>query len=373
METRIKRRNIFNGWWLTVDRWLLLSTVFIMIIGAILIATASPSVAEKISRDQFYFVERQLIFLILSFCVMFVISLLPTDLLKKASVVGFGVFIIFLLLLPFLGTEIKGSVRWLYIAGMSIQPSEFVKPFFIVVTALVLTHKSRLIGYKVSALLYFLLVGLLVLQPDIGMTAVVTFVWGGQLLISGIPWIIVGGLIAIAVLGFTYIYNAFPHVSLRIKSFLDPEAESYQVKKSLEAFSGGGVFGKGPGEGVVKQHLPDSHTDFIFAVAGEEMGFLVCMLIVLLFAIVVIRSFVQSMRNADLFSVYAISGLAMQFGVQAIVNMGVTLKLLPTKGMTLPFISYGGSSLIALSITIGMLLSFTRKRYGSTNILRSHG
>jgi cell division protein FtsW len=274
-----------------------------------------------------------------------------------------------LVLVLIYGTEIKGARRWISLFGQSLQPSEFIKPLFSVFTAWLLSKNYRTDDwkeYRVSGFFFVVLVLLLLLQPDVGMTLVVAAVWAGQLFIAGIPMIWVAVL---AMAGFILVigaYNFFPHVTYRVDSFLasfDGQG-SYQVKRSLQAFEGGGLFGRGPAEGVVKQNLPDSHTDFIFAVAGEEFGALACILIVALYGVIVVRGLIKMLHEEDMFVLLAVSGLLIQFGIQASINMGVALNLFPTKGMTLPFISYGGSSMLAISIAMGMMLALTRKRYG---------
>ena len=273
-----------------------------------------------------------------------------------------------MILVLFIGEEIKGSKRWVSLGFISIQPSEFIKPIFSIVTASILIRRyadKNLACFKISTFLYLVLVGLLAIQPDLGMVITISAIWGTQMFLAGLSmiWIIFLGLGG--VIGLFAAYTFLPHVTVRINSFLDPDkSENYQIKKSIEAFRNGGVYGTGPGEGVVKQHLPDSHTDFIFAVVGEELGMIVGILVIFIFAFIVIRGLFRIYKVGDLFSIIATTGLLMQIGFQAVVNIGVTLHLLPTKGMTLPFISYGGSSILSISIAMGMILALTRKRYG---------
>jgi cell division protein FtsW len=266
------------------------------------------------------------------------------------------------------GSETKGAQRWLNILGISLQPSEFVKPFFAVCAAGLLAQTGGRYTWKemrFSLLLYGLIILLLILQPDFGMALTISVIWGGQLFIAGLPMVLVISMMFIGFIGMIAAYHFLPHVTYRVNSFLGTDSETtYQVKKSIEAFQHGGLFGRGPGEGTVKQHLPDSHTDFIFAVAGEELGALVCMLLVVLYAIIVLRGLYRLQEQRDLFLVYSIAGLLIIIGAQAVVNMGVALHLFPTKGMTLPFISYGGSSMLSISIAMGMIFALTRRRYG---------
>ena len=270
--------------------------------------------------------------------------------------------------MKFFGYEVKGAKRWINIIGFSMQPSEFLKPCFSVMTAWILSMRENNIpSFSISIFLYSLVAVVLITQPDFGMLIMVTMVWGVQLFVSGLPilWIliaIIGGII-----GVFGAYTMLPHVAQRINSFLDPSgSENYQVTKSIAAFENGGLYGRGPGEGSVKQVLPDSHTDFIFAVAGEEFGAVVCLIIAAIFAFIVIRGLVLLVYEEDRFTVLASVGLLSQFGLQSVINMGVTLNLLPTKGMTLPFISYGGSSTLSVAIGMGMLLALTRQHASLT-------
>ena len=266
------------------------------------------------------------------------------------------------------GPEIKGATRWIPILGFSLQPSEFVKPFFAVVAAWMFAAEKDSPGVPgtiIASALWLIIVALLLMQPDLGQSALVTAIWGAQFFLSGMSLVWVGLLAAVAVVGLIGAYFVLPHVAARINSFFDPAAgDRYQIDRSIEAFMNGGLFGRGPGEGTVKAQLPDSHSDFIFAVAGEELGMVACLIIVALFAFVVLRGFARLLQETNLFVLLAVSGLLVQFGLQALINMGSSLHLMPTKGMTLPFISYGGSSLLALSVGMGMVLALTRKRAG---------
>lgn len=368
-----QNKNLITSWWWTVDRMALLAILLIIAFGAMLVTTASPAVAERIGLDSFHFLKRQMVFVVVTVVAIFGVSLLSPVTIRRIGVIGFTFGALLLLAVLFFGTEVNGAKRWIFLGSFSLQPSEFMKPLFIIVTAWMLSEakvRKNFAGFKISIALYVLLVGLLVLQPDFGMAVVVSAVWGGQMFLAGLSMGWIAAFVGFAIVGVLCAYAFLPHVALRIDSFLGSadSGTNYQVRKSLEAFDSGGIFGRGPGEGVVKQNLPDSHTDFIFAVAGEEMGAMVCLIIVGLYAFVVLRGFRRMLTENDLFIVYATSGLLMQFGIQAIINMGVALNLLPTKGMTLPFISYGGSSILALALAMGMMLSLTRRRYG--NMLR---
>lgn len=370
------KKGIIYDWWWTVDKWSLLAVFIIMSIGIMLVATGSPAVAERINVDNGFFIRRQAVFVSMAAIILVFTSLLPPKMIQRGAILGFIVFITLMVIVLFVGDEIKGARRWVTLLGFTLQPSEFMKPCFVIVTALILsgvTARKQYRHFKFSILLYLIVAILLIKQPDIGMTIVVSAVWTGQLLIAGIPWVWIGMIGMVGIIGLIFAYSFLPHVAKRINGFLDlSDSNNYQVQKSLDAFQSGGFLGRGPGEGQVKLHLPDSHTDFIFAVAGEELGALAAVTIIGLYAFIVIRGFKRMQQEHNVFTVYAVSGLLMLFGIQAVVNMGVSLRLLPAKGMTLPFISYGGSSMLAVALTIGMMLSLTRKRYGriTTHTLR---
>lgn len=364
-----KRGNFFWAWWSTIDRYMLAAVIAIICFSVIMVTTASPAVAERIGLHSFYFIQRQLIFLALGFILMILISFSSIDFISKFSSLGFLFFLILMIAVLFLGEEIKGARRWISLGIISIQPSEFIKPFFAIVTASILIKKytdPKFHAFKLSVILYLIIIALIALQPDLGMIITITAIWGTQMFLAGLPilWIVFLGVSA--VIGLLAAYTFLPHVTQRVNSFLDPSTnENYQIKKSIEAFMNGGIYGTGPGEGVVKQHLPDSHTDFIFAVVGEELGMVVCILVILLYSFIVIRGFLRIIQVGEISSIIAVAGLIMQLGFQAIVNIGVTLHLLPTKGMTLPFISYGGSSILSTSILMGIILALTKRRYGA--------
>ncbi len=368
------RRNTsaFGRWWWTVDRPTLFALMLLVFMGVFMVVAASPAVANRIGLDDFYFVTRHEIFLVLAVGVMVFISALPVQQIRRLAVVGFVASLFVMLLLPVIGYENKGAVRWIRFAGMSVQPSEFLKPCFAVLAAWVFAERFRnqqFPSYRVAFALYAAVVMLLVIQPDFGMVVTVTGMFGIQFFLAGMPFMWVIGLMFLGITGAIAAYQFMPHVTSRIDRFLDPASgDNYQVAKSIEAFQSGGWIGRGPGEGVVKQHIPDSHTDFIFAVAGEEFGVLFCLMVMGIFAFIVIRGYSRLWKEQDMFTLIAVAGLLAQFGIQAIVNMGVAVNLLPAKGMTLPFLSYGGSSLVAMAIGMGMMLSLTRKRYGQFTV-----
>lgn len=329
---------------------------------------ASPPVADRLGFDSFYFVQRQLIYLPIAIAALIGVSLMSPRGIRRFAV---GLFVLSLLLLIatfFFGTEIKGARRWINISGLSLQPSEFIKPAFAVVTAWLFAirgENGKETGKVAAIVLYGLVASLLLLQPDFGMTVVVSAVWFTQFFLAGLPLIWVAGFIALGIGGGVAAYFLLPHVASRVDRFIDPSSgDSYQVMRSMEAFMNGGVLGRGPGEGSVKSVLPDAHTDFVFAVAAEEFGLIACLIMVGLFAFVVLRGFSRVIKETNFFILLAVTGLLVQFGLQALVNMASTLHLMPTKGMTLPFISYGGSSLVSIALCIGMVLSLTRRRIG---------
>jgi len=360
--------SVIGRWWWTVDRWTIAAVSMIVIIGVMLIMAASPAVAERIGADHFHFIRRQFVFLPPAMLVIFGVSLLEPRDVRRLACLGFLCAVGLMALTLVSGQEIKGATRWVNFAGISIQPSEFVKPTFAVVAAWMFSEQrmqEHFPGNAISLGLYILVAGLLLLQPDVGMTIVVSSVWFVEFFLAGLPiiWVLLFMLVGLG--GLVGAYFAFAHVASRIDRFLDPSAgDSYQVTTALQAFHYGGFFGRGPGEGRVKAVLPDAHTDFIMAVAGEEFGLVLCLLVVGLFAFVVLRGFARMLTEENLFILLATSGLLVQFGLQAIINMASTLHLMPTKGMTLPFISYGGSSMVALALGMGMILALTRKRYG---------
>jgi cell division protein FtsW len=361
-------RSFLRSWWRSIDQQTIISLGLLFAFSLMLVTTASPAVAHRIGLEATYFSSRHTIYLLLGGISIFCISLIDIINIRRLGIIGLAASIILLILVKFYGYEVKGATRWINIAGFSMQPSEFVKPFFIIATAWILSMKSKEYpAFAISLVLYLTIITLLFLQPDFGMVVMVSLIWGVQLFVSGLPiiWIIIAMIGGAGLLLFAY--NFLPHATDRINNFLNPKVgENYQVTKSLKAFEQGGLYGKGPGEGSVKQVLPDSHADFIFSVAGEEFGAIICLIIATIFAFIVVRGLLLLIDEEDRFTILAATGILCQFGLQAIINMGVTLNMLPTKGMTLPFISYGGSSTMAIAIGMGFLLSLTRKRGGLT-------
>lgn len=364
MISRADRGPISNWWW-TVDRWFIALFVTLMGLGAVLSFAASPSVAERIGLDEFHFVKRQLIFLLPAFVVLIGVSILSPRLIRRLALLMFVCSVAAIIYALFAGVEVKGSRRWISVLGFSLQPSEFLKPAFVIICAWLFAENERqpeIAGNFLAMVLLCIVVALLVSQPDLGQTMLVVATWGAMFFAAGLPWIWIILLISIVAVGGFAAYTVFPHVSGRINRFISGEGDTYQTDTGLEAIVRGGWFGQGPGEGTVKRILPDSHTDFIFAVAAEEFGIIICMVMVILFGAVVLRGLSFAFDEDDGFARYAVCGLVTLFGFQSIINIAVNLRLMPAKGMTLPFISYGGSSLIAVAIAMGMVLALTRKR-----------
>ncbi len=365
--------SLLGRWWWTVDRLQLAALFALAGFGVVLMLAASPAVAERIGLDAMYFVRRHLVLLPVAAAVIVGVSVLSPTQVRRLALFGFVVGLAFMVATLFIGPEIKGARRWLNLAGFSLQASEFVKPAFAVVMAWLLSERADSSawldrvwpgGWR-SVAIYAVVVILLVAQPDFGQSVVITAVWVAQLFLAGLSLWLLAALAVVGLGGIVGAYFFLPHVTRRIDGFLNPETtDTYQIQKSLEAFINGGWFGRGPGEGAVKNHLPDAHADFVFAVAGEELGMLVAMLIVVLFAFVVLRGFARVFQDRSQFVFLAVAGLLTQFGLQALINMGSTLNLIPPKGTTLPLISYGGSSLLAVALTLGMVLALTRRRVG---------
>ncbi len=361
-------QSILGRWWWTVDRWMLAALAVLVGYGTILIMAASPAVAARIGLDSYHFVEHHVVMLVPALLLMIGISLLSPRGVRRAALIVFGIALVLTAATMVVGVEIKGARRWIHFPGLSIQPSEFLKPAFAVVAAWLFSLQRTSPGFPgnmVSIFAYLLVAALLLKQPDLGMAFVVSVVWFCQFFLAGLNLGFVLVLFVLGIGGLIGAYYFLPHVHSRIDRFLDPAAgDQYQVTRSLEAFGNGGLLGTGPGQGTVKMQLPDAHADFIFAVAGEELGLLWTLLLVALFAFIVLRGFSRLLKDSNLFVLLAAAGLLVQFGMQAFINMASSLHMMPTKGMTLPFVSYGGSSLIALGFGMGMVLALTRRHFG---------
>lgn len=359
-------RGLIADWWFTVDRVVLGCVLMLMAAGVLFSMAASPPVAARIGLDHFHFFTRQFIYLVPAVLVLLATSMLSPASARRLALVTFVAGLGAMVAAILIGPEIKGAQRWLDLGPVNVQPSEFVKPAFVVCTAWFLAEGSRrpdMPGLWLGFVMYALFAGLLVLQPDFGQLVLISGVFGTLLLVYGISWIWIFGLGGVAALGASAAYFSFPHVASRVNRFLDPEShDTYQVDVAVQAFHNGGLMGTGPGGGSAKHILPDAHTDFITAVIGEEFGFIACAVLIGVIGFIVLRVLRRAMGQSDPFVVLALTGLVTLYGFQSFINLGVNLTLLPAKGMTLPFISYGGSSLIAMAFSMGLLLAFSRVR-----------
>ncbi|PYF01333.1 cell division protein FtsW [Rhodopseudomonas faecalis] len=361
-----EQRTPFSEWWWTVDRLLLAAIVVLMLGGVILSLAASPPVATRIGLDSFHFFNRHVMFLLPSFIVLIGVSFLSPRQIRRSALVVFAVSVALIMATLLFGPEVKGSRRWITILGINIQASESAKPAFVVLAAWLFSESARRPEMPATSMavgILLLLVTLLVMEPDFGQTMLILMSWGALFFIAGMRIVWVLGLAGVAAAGLFAAYLFVPHVAGRIKRFMNPASgDTFQVDTAMEAFSNGGWLGLGPGEGIAKRTLPDSHTDFVFAVGAEEFGIVLCLGILALYAFIVLRTLSRAYASEDLFARFAAAGLAILFGVQAAINMAVNLQLLPAKGMTLPFISYGGSSMVSLAYGVGMMLALTRHR-----------
>lgn len=358
---------IIPRWWRTIDKWSVSCVLILFGIGLLLGLAASPPLAQRNGFGAFHYVERQAFFGGMAIVTMFAFTLMSPKTVRRLAVIGFAVSFVALLLLPFLGTDYgKGAVRWYSLGFGSLQPSEFLKPGFIVVVGWMIAASNEVAGppgksYSFGIALVVAL--LLVMQPDFGQASLILFAWGIMYFVGGAPIFVLAGIAGLVVMGGAAAYHNSEHFARRIDGFLSAEVDpNTQLGYAANAIREGGFFGVGVGEGTVKWSLPDAHTDFIIAVAAEEYGLLLVLVIILLYATIVLRSLFRLMRERDPFIRLAGTGLACTFAVQAMINISVAVRLLPAKGMTLPFVSYGGSSLIAGGILIGMLLALTRVR-----------
>ena len=359
-------RTPFGEWWWTVDRLTLAAIGALMLAGVVLSLAASPPVAGRLGLDPFYFVNRHILFLFPTIAVLLGVSFLNPRQIRRLSLLVFAISLIMVASTPYFGAEIKGARRWLVLFGVNIQPSEFLKPAFVILTAWLFAESARnpdMPANTLSLALLLAVVALLVVQPDFGQTMLVVLVWSALFFMAGMRLVWVFGIAGVAGIGLLGAYFTLPHVTRRIQRFLDPASgDTFNIDLANESFLRGGWFGRGPGEGTVKRMLPESHTDFVFAVAAEEFGIALCLVLALLFAFIVIRSLLRAMGNDDPFTRFAAAGLTMLFATQSAINMAVNLHLIPAKGMTLPFISYGGSSMLSLAYAMGMLLALTREQ-----------
>ena len=365
MFSRIDRSPVAE-WFRTIDGMLLAAILVLLSIGLIASRSASPAVAARLGLDPMHFANKHLLFFFCGVGILFLISFLEPRYIRRICIFVLALALALMAVTLLLGTEVKGARRWIELFGFSVQPSEFVKPAFIVFAAVCLGESSRVPGVPARgfAILFFIVIlALLAAQPDFGQVFLVASVFGLLFFVSGLAWPVIISLIGAAIAGGALVYRWQPHVSARIDRYLNPRSgDNYQVERAVESVLSGGWWGRGPGEGTVKRVLPDSHTDFIFAVIAEEFGIAVCLALTGLFLFVVIRGFWLAWNRKDSFVRLATFGLVSLFGLQSVINIGVNLGLLPAKGMTLPFISYGGSSLVSMSFALGMVLALTRQR-----------
>ena len=362
-------RTAVGHWFWTIDK-LLLSLVLLLIgCGIIAVAAASPAAAHRLSGgkvhiDELFYLKRQLLWVMAGVPLMLATSMLSVAWAKRAAIGLTVAFLIALFAVPLLGSEVNGAVRWVSIGGFQFQPSEFLKPVFIITTAWLLSLRfddRSMPTMQLSFGLLAIIAALLVKQPDFGQTALFGAVWLAQAVLAGMSLWVVGGSLLAGVAGLALAYEFVPHVTERIDKFLTGGGDTYQIDRALDCFKAGGLFGAGPGEGVMKFKLPEPQTDYIFSVIGEEFGAIACALLAVLYLAIVLRVLLQQLDEEEPFVFLAAAGLAAQFGLQAGINMCVNLKLMPSKGMTLPFVSHGGSSFLALSLGMGLLLALTRR------------
>jgi cell division protein FtsW len=363
-------RSRLGVWWWTTDHVLLGVVAALIGLGVTLSFASSPAAAARLGlHDPFHFAVRQCVFAALGTGVLLSVSMLSPRGVRRLAVVIYALAILIMAALPFMGHAAKGADRWLAVGGFSLQPSEFMKPALICLAAWMFAEGQRgegVPGVSIAFALYGLAVVLLLMQPDVGQTVLITIAFGAAFFVAGVPLQWVVGLAGAAFTGFIGVYFAFSHVSARFHKFLSPDkADTHQVDKAAEAIAAGGLFGRGPGEGVMKRHVPDLHTDFIYSVAAEEYGLVFSLTLIGLFAVLVVRGLYRSMKLGEPFEQVAAAGLFVLVGQQVFINVAVNLNMIPTKGMTLPFISYGGSSMLAMGLTLGMALALTRRRPGA--------
>jgi cell division protein FtsW len=362
-------RSALGRWFWEIDRVLLLLVAVLIGIGLIAVAAASPAAAERYSGGSVRFGElhyfyRQLAWIMLGLPVMIGISMLERERARRLSLFGAAFFFVLLIFVPVLGPEVNGATRWIDMGIGQLQPSEFLKPFFVVAMAWLLSLRESdksLPVFALSALLTGTIAFLLMRQPDFGSTIIFACVWIALLALAGVSFRLLGGLAVAGLVGIVLAYFFYDVATARIDGFLFGEGDTFQTDNAMRTLTAGGLFGMGPGGGTRKFGLPEPHTDYIFSVIGEEFGLIACLAIALLYLMIVARVLVKLLDEESTFAILAAAGLAIEFGLQALINMAVNVQIAPSKGMTLPFISYGGSSMLALSIGMGLLLAFTRR------------
>ena len=363
-------RSPLGMWWWTIDRWMLGVTALLIAIGVALSFASSPAAAMRMNiGDPFHFAVRQSVFGGAAAVILLGVSMLEVRTVRRAAFFIWLASILVMIALPLFGHNAKGATRWLEVGGFTLQPSEFMKPALVVLVAWMFAEGQKgqgVPGVSIAFGFYVISIALLLIQPDVGQSVLITVAFGAAFWMAGVPisWVMLLGAAAVAGLSSTYFL--FPHVASRVHKFISPDgADTHQVDRAAEAIRAGGFLGRGPGEGVMKRHVPDLHTDFIYSVGAEEYGLLFSLLLIVLFALLVTRGLYRAMKLNDPFEQVAAAGLFVLVGQQAIINVAVNLNMIPTKGMTLPFISYGGSSMLAMGLTLGMALALTRRRPGA--------
>ena len=367
MDSTSFQNRFFYNWWRSIDRKVLICIFFLIIIGGLISFAATPAVAQKYNLDPNFFVKKHWFFIPVVLFSIFFTSLFSELGIKRFFLFIFLISIFFIIYSFFFGIEIKGANRWSYLFGYRFQPSEFLKVSFIVISAWIFssnTYLQNLNNKLISFLLYLLVSSLVLSQPDVSMFCIISLAYFSQLWISGLKWRWLGFVVLFFGSIFSLCYLIIDNVKRRVDIFFNLQVgDNYQITKSLEAIKEGGFFGKGPAEGTIKDILPDAHTDFIFAVVAEEFGWVTCLIIIFIFIFLIFTIFQRIKKTNNMFALITVSGLIIQFGFQIFVNIGSTIGLIPTTGTTLPFISYGGSSMISSAINLGTILSLTRIKY----------
>ena len=379
MEARVTIINFFERWLKSIDLISITLIVFLMVLGLLFVTTASPNVAKIKNLHEFYFIKKQYLFAFISISAMIIFSLFSTRGLINISCLGLTFSLALIIILLFIRNENNGSIRWFNLIGYSFQPSEFLKPFIIIVFSVLLNLKVsiKFFGYSIYgkslAFLLLLITSLLILaQPNFSMFVILFLVFIFQYFTVGINFRFLFFIGMMSILIATIAYLKLSHVQYRIDSFLNANSTHFQIQKSLEAYQAGGLLGKGPGEGTVKNNIPDAHTDFIFPVVAEEYGALVCILLVCILLAIFFRGIKKISNSNNQFKITSCIGLLVLFIIQAFINIAVSMQLIPTTGVTFPFISYGGSSIISMGIVMGMVLSLTRKKFKENGIIYEH-
>jgi cell division protein FtsW len=362
----------FYNWWRSIDRKIFITTIILIFIGCLISFGATPSIAIKYGLEPYYFVKKHLIFTPVAFFFIFFTSLFSKVGIKRFFLFIFLISIFFIFYSFFLGIENRGSIRWTSFFGYSFQPSEFLKISFIIICAWIFSSKNYflIINNKIiSFILYLFISSLILSQPDFSMFVIISIVYFSQLFIAGLKWRWVVAFIFFFSFISLAVYSFIDNVKIRIDNFLYSTGNDYQISKSIEAIKEGGLIGKGAGLGTVKDNLPDAHTDFIFSVIAEEFGLISCLFVIGVFIYLIFKIYKRIKNEKYFFTILSVSGLVIQMGSQIIVNIGSTIGIIPTTGTTLPFISYGGSSMISMSLNIGVILALTRVSYKDNIVL----